>query len=103
MPVYYMNSYDITDMEEYQHYGPLAIPLIKKYGGEVVAADTAGIAVEGQPRSMNAIIRFPSEDSALSCYNDPEYEQIKKVRINSTANTTMVLVKQFTEEVTDNE
>jgi uncharacterized protein (DUF1330 family) len=93
-----MNSYDITDMEEYQKYGPLAIPLIMKYGGEVLAADTSGIAVEGQARSMNAIITFPSEDAALSCYNDPEYQEVKKVRVNSTANTMMILVKRFTQE-----
>jgi uncharacterized protein (DUF1330 family) len=93
-----MNSYDITDMEEYQKYGPLAIPLIMKYGGEVVAADTDGIAVEGQAKTMNAIITFPTEDAALSCYNDPEYQKIKEIRINSTANTTMVLVKRFAQE-----
>lgn len=99
MQVYYINSYDITDMEEYQKYGPLAIPLIMKYGGDVVAADTAGIAVEGQPKTMNAIITFPSEDAALSCYKDPEYQKIKEIRINSTTNTTMVLVKRFAQEL----
>jgi uncharacterized protein (DUF1330 family) len=96
MPVYYMNSYDITNTDEYQKYGPLAIPLIIKYGGEVLAADTDGIAIEGNAKQMNAIIRFPSEDAALSCYNDPEYQEVKKIRVNSTANCSMVLVKHFT-------
>ena len=93
-----MNSYDITDMEKYKQYGPLAVPLIMKYGGEVLAADTEGIAVEGHARSMNAIIRFPSEDAALSCYNDPEYQEVKKIRIGSTTNCTMILVKHFSQE-----
>ena len=93
-----MNSYDITDTEGYQKYGPLAIPLIIKYGGEVLAADTAAIAVEGQPKHMNAIITFPSDDAALNCYNDPEYQKIKKIRIHSTANSTIVLVKRFPQE-----
>ena len=98
MPVYYMNSYDITDADKYQEYGPLAIPIIMKYGGEVLAADTTGIAVEGRAKNMNAIIRFPSEQAALSCYNDPEYQQVRKVRIDSTSNCTMVLVKHFEKE-----
>lgn len=98
MPVYYMNSYDITDANEYAKYGPLAVPLIMKYGGEVLAADTAGLAVEGSARNMNAIIRFPSEEAALRCYNDAEYQQVRMIRINSTSNCTMVLVKHFQKE-----
>lgn len=98
MRVYYMNSYDIIDMDEYQKYGPLAVALIMKYGGEVLASDTAGIAVEGQARNMNAIITFPSEEAALGCYNDPEYQEVRKIRINSTADCTMVLVKRFDQE-----
>ncbi|MBC7829126.1 MAG: DUF1330 domain-containing protein [Chitinophagaceae bacterium] len=98
MKVYYMNSYDIIDLEKYQQYGPLAVPLIIKYGGEVLAADTEGIAVEGNSRTMNAIIRFPSEEAALNCYNDPEYQQVKKIRIGATTNCTMILVKHFSQE-----
>ena len=82
-----MNSYDITDPNEYAKYGPLAVPLIVKYGGEVLAADTTGIAIEGSARQMNAIIRFPSQDAALRCYNDPEYQEVRKIRINSTSNS----------------
>lgn len=93
-----MNSYDIINIEKYTEYGPLAIPLIMKYGGEVLAADTSGLAVEGTARNMNAIIRFPSEDAALSCYNDPEYLKVKQIRMGSTANCTMILVKHFSQE-----
>ena len=95
MPVYYMNSYDIIDTEQYQKYAPLATAIIMKYGGEVLAADTTGIAVEGKARNMNAIVRFPSEEAALDCYNDLEYQQVKKIRINSTSNCTMVIVKHL--------
>ena len=93
-----MNSYDIINADEYEKYGPLAIPLIMKYGGEVLAADTDALAVEGTAKNMNAIIRFPSEEAALSCYNDPEYQEVKKIRLNSTSNCSMVLVKHFNSE-----
>jgi uncharacterized protein (DUF1330 family) len=95
MQVYYMNSYDIIDPQEFQKYGPLATTLINKYGGEVLAADTEGIAVEGSAKNMNAIIRFPSEEAAMSCYNDPEYQEVRKIRLRSTANCSMVLVKEL--------
>jgi len=96
MSVYYIGSYDIVDMEEFQKYPPKVLALLPKYGGEVLASDIEAVSLEGKTKTMNAIIRFPSMESALNCYNDPEYqEKIKPIRINSTANCTMVLVREF--------
>ena len=95
MAVYYIISYDITDAEDFSSYGPKVIPYVFKFGGEVLASDTNGITVEGNPKQMNAIIKFPSEEAALKCYNDPEYVPIKAIRMRSTKNNTLVLVKEF--------
>ncbi len=95
MAAYYINSYDIIDPEAFSAYGPRVFPLLLKYGAEVLASDVQAIAVEGMARTMNAIIRFPSEEAALQCYKDPEYEPIKSIRLKSTANCTMILVKEF--------
>lgn len=95
MPVYYLISYDIIDMDEYKNYGPKVLPLLAKYGAKVLASDMEGIAMEGTPRNMNAIIKFPSKETALQCYHDPEYQPMKTIRIRSTANCTMTLVKEF--------
>ena len=96
MAVYYINSYDIENIEEFKKYGPKVHPILFKYGGEVLASDVDGIAIEGNPKRMNAIIKFPSQQDAVNCYNDIEYQnEVKPIRINSTKNCTMVLVKQF--------
>jgi len=96
MSVYYIGSYDIVNMEEFQKYPPKVLALLPKYGGEVLASDIQVVSLEGTAKTMNAIIRFPSMESALNCYNDPEYQdKIKPIRINSTTNCTMVLVKEF--------
>ena len=57
--------------------------------------DTQATSLEGKAKSMNAIVKFPSMEAALGMYNDPEYQEIKKFRVNSTKNTTMVLAHQF--------
>src|SRR5215213_6829823 len=98
MAVYYINTYDITDMEEFQNYPPKVRPLLAKYKAEVIAMDMQPICLEGEARMMNAIIKFPSEEAALSCYNDPEYQPVKQIRLNSTRNCTMLLVKEFTQQ-----
>ena len=95
MAVYYINTYDIVDTELYQQYSPKVYPILQRYGAEVLASDTAPVVLEGQARTMNAIVKFPSEEAALNCYNDTEYQLVKAIRINSTANCTMVLVKEF--------
>jgi|SRR5450432_316868 uncharacterized protein (DUF1330 family) len=95
MSVYYINSYDIDNMDEFKNYGLLVLPLILRYGGEVLVSDLDAMALEGKPRKMNAIIRFPSLEAALNCYNDPAYTPIKQIRLNSTSNCTMLLTKEF--------
>ena len=95
MSVYYIGTYDIIDADEFQNYPPVVLSLLPRYGGEVLASDTAGTLVEGTMRTMNAIIRFPSKDAALGLYNDPDYQAAKRIRQASTRNVSMVLVEEF--------
>jgi uncharacterized protein (DUF1330 family) len=95
MAAYYIGSYDIVDPDQFQKYPPLVMALLPKYGGEVLASDTAGTLVEGTKRTMNAVIRFPSKEAALGLYNDPDYQEAKRIRQASTTNITMVLVDEF--------
>ena len=66
-----------------------------KYGGVVLASDTTAHLVEGTKRTMNAIIRFPSKEAALGLYNDPSYQEAKRIRQASTRNVSMVLVDEY--------
>ena len=95
MAVFYIGSYDIVDPVEFQKYPPVVMALLPKYDGVVLASDTAAFLVEGTARTMNAIIRFPSREAALGLYNDPAYQEAKRIRQASTKNISMVLVEEF--------
>src|SRR5215213_6426671 len=95
MSVYLINSYDIIDAVVFQNYPPRVLPLLEKYGAKVLASDTTATALEGIPKTMNAVIEFPSEEAVWNCYNDPEYVELRKIRLSSTTNCTMVIAKQF--------
>ena len=95
MAALYIGTYDIVDPDEFRKYPPLVLALLPKYGGEVLASDTAGVLVEGAMRTMNAIIRFPSKEAALGLYDDPDYQEAKRIRQSSTRNVSMVLVEEF--------
>ena len=94
MAVYYIGMYDIID-PEFQKYPPVVLSLLPKYGGEVLASDVNAFLLEGTPRRMNAIIRFPSREHALGLYNDPDYQEAKALRQRTTANVSMVIVEGF--------
>lgn len=95
MAAFYIGSYDIVDPAEFQNYPPIVLALLPKYGGEVLASDPSGLLVEGSMRTMNAVIRFPSKEAALGLYNDPDYQEAKRIRRASTRNVSMVLVDEF--------
>jgi uncharacterized protein (DUF1330 family) len=95
MAVFYIGTYDIVDPVEFEKYPPVVLTLLPKYGGVVLASDTDAFLVEGTKRTMNAIIRFPSREAALGLYNDPAYQDAKRIRQASTRNTSMVLVDEF--------
>jgi len=96
MAVYYIGSYDIDNMEVFQDYPPKVLQILKKYNAEVLASDVEAITLEGKAKTMNAIVKFPSLEAAKAMYNDPDYVQnIKPIRIKSTSNCTIVLVKEF--------
>jgi uncharacterized protein (DUF1330 family) len=95
MAVFYIGAYDIVDPDEFQKYPPIVLALLPKYGGVVLASDTQAVLVEGTARTMNAIIRFPTKEAALGLYNDPDYQDAKRIRQASTSNVSMVLVEEF--------
>ena len=100
MAVFYIGSYDIVDPNEFQKYPPIVLSLLPKYGGVVLASDTAAYLMEGTARTMNAIVRFPSKEAVLELYHDPAYQEAKRIRQASTRNVSMVIVEELQPERT---
>jgi len=95
MSVYIIASYDISDPEGYEHYVPGVVPLLAKHGAEILVASYDARAIEGDKRGVYVVLRFASEQAALAWYNDPDYEPVRKIRLDSSTNGTMVLAGEF--------
>ena len=95
MSVYFIASYDIDDPEVYEGYVPGVRPLLQKHGAEVLVADYEAKTIEGQGRGVNVVLKFESEAAAMNWYNDPDYGPVKKIRLDSTTNGTLILAKQL--------
>jgi uncharacterized protein (DUF1330 family) len=88
-------SYDIEDPQGYEGYVPRVIPLLQRHNAEILVADYEAKSIEGEARGVNVVLRFESEEAAMNMYNDPDYRPVKKIRLNSTKNGTLLLAKQF--------
>ncbi|KPJ90254.1 MAG: hypothetical protein AMJ53_14275 [Gammaproteobacteria bacterium SG8_11] len=95
MSVFFIASYDIEDPQLHENYVLAADPLLKKHGGELLVADDGAKAIEGQGGQVNVVVKFITEAAALNFYNDPDYEAVKQMRLDSTKNGIVVLTKQF--------
>ena len=54
--------------------------IFNKFGGRYVVRGGRFTGVEGQSRSRNVVIEFPDYDTAMACYQSPEYQANIKVR-----------------------
>jgi uncharacterized protein (DUF1330 family) len=95
MAAYIIVSYDIDDAEGYAGYVPSVVPLLAKHGAEILVADYEARALEGDKHDVYAVLRFDSEAAALSWYNDPDYAAVKKIRLDSCRNGSVVLASGF--------
>ncbi len=95
MAAYFMASYRITDPTGYEPYVPAVIPTLMAHECEVLAADYASQAIEGEPNAVTVILKFASKAAAMAWYNSPEYQAVKHHRLDNSEGTA-VLLDQWT-------
>lgn len=91
-PVYAVALLDIHDRAEYRNYEMGFLPILAKYGGELLAVDENVQPVEGAwPSQRTVILRFESRAALDRWYNSPEYQKILPHRhASSSANIAVV-------------
>ena len=64
----------------YARYVALNGEAFKKHGARFLVRGGRAQTVEGEGRTRNVIIEFPSMDQALACYESAEYQAAKAQR-----------------------
>jgi len=88
---YWIVRVDIEDAEQYKKYiAANAVPFAK-YGARFLVRGGAFENPEGTARQRNAVIEFPSYQSAVDCWHSPEYQEVMKLRTPvSTADLVII-------------
>lgn len=84
----------IIDPAAYEDHKARAKPLVERHGGEYVARGGRLDVVEAElwhPVRL-VIIRFPDMESAHAFIDDPDYDQVRRVR-HAVARSTMAIVE----------
>ena len=88
---YWIARVDVHNDEGYKPYAAANPAIFKKFAGRNVVRGGKFEAVEGTSRSRNVVIEFADYETALACYNSPEYqENIKRRAPHSDADLIII-------------
>jgi uncharacterized protein (DUF1330 family) len=77
---YWVGRIEVHNDEGYKPYAAANPAIFKKFGAKFVVRAGKFECPEGQSRSRNVVIEFPSYADAMACYQSPEYQANIKVR-----------------------
>lgn len=70
----------VRNAEAYPDYLEAARPAFEKYGARFHVRGGRYVAPEGVARERNVVVEFKDFDTALACYESPEYRAARSIR-----------------------
>lgn len=77
---YWVAMVDIADQEGYKDYIALNKTAFDKYGAKFVVRAGKSEIMEGPAANRLAVIEFADFETAMACYQSPEYQKALAVR-----------------------
>ncbi len=84
MAGYFIANARITNADGFEAYLAAVGPTIAAHGGEILVGVRGSEAVEGAPRPVTVVLRFPSKEALRAWYDSPEYQEIIHLRTDNT-------------------
>jgi uncharacterized protein (DUF1330 family) len=91
---YWIVRMDVNDRDGFAPYLAATPAALAKYGGRFLVRAGRYEVVEGATRSRNTVVEFPSYEAALACWNSPEYQAARALRLPA-ATADLVVVEGY--------
>jgi uncharacterized protein (DUF1330 family) len=91
---YWIARVDVRNVDGYKEYVAQNGAVFNKYGGKFLVRGGKFEAKEGSWRSRNVVLEFKDYETALACYNSPEYARLVALRA-PYADSDLVIVEGF--------
>ena len=89
---YIIGHITVNNPEAYKEYVEKDTPILQGLGGRFIIRGGASEVKEGEAHERHVVIEFPSYEAAQAAYNDPEYQEVMKIR-QRTADSTIIVVE----------
>ena len=89
---YIIGHITVNDPEAYKEYVERDTPILLGHGAKPLVRGGDSKSMEGPEFSRHVVFEFPTYEAALAAYNDPEYQEVMKIR-HRTA-TSMIVVAE---------
>ena len=91
-PAYVLTEVTIHDRIAYQEYEAEFMPVVERYGGELIAVTDDPTVLEGVWSEMRVVlIRFETRQDALDWYDSQEYQQLAVIRRATSTGTDLLI------------
>ena len=77
---YWIAQVTVTDPETYEEYKAANAIAFAKFGGRFIVRGGAQVTKEGSTHPRSVVIEFPNYETALACYDSPEYQTALAIR-----------------------
>ncbi len=90
MSGYIIYHYNVVDKDRIHELGPLSMPIIEKYGGELVIASTV-TRLEGSPYTHMVVYKFDSKEKAQAFYESEQSRELSRLRSKVTEGFVVIV------------
>ena len=77
---YWIVRVSVREQARYPDYLAAAKPAFEKFGARFVVRGGVFELMEGSARDRNVVVEFADRNTALTCYQSPEYSAAKRIR-----------------------
>ncbi len=89
---YWVAHVDVNDPAAYENYKAANAVAFAKYGAKFIVRGGKQAIREGQSRARTVVLEFQDYDTAMACYNSPEYQKALAIR-KDISNGDLVIVE----------
>lgn len=82
---YWIVRVDVNDQEQYKKYAAANAGALRKFGARFLVRAGEYIAPEGTAKARNTVVEFPSYQAAIDCWNSPEYQAARELRLPASS------------------
>lgn len=91
MPAYWIARVKVSNPDSYGEYAKRVPAAVEKFGGRFLARGGRVECLEGDAYPRNVVIEFPDFETAVNCYNSPEYQEAKAFATGAAERDIIIL------------